>query len=91
MIAHLEYPAEARAAGKQGRVMVKFTVNEDGKVSDVSVLRGIDPALDAEAVRVVNSSPHWKPGEKDGKKVPVTYTFPVIFQLSSPNMEKTGM
>ena len=91
VIAHLEYPAEARAAGKQGRVMVKFTVNEDGKVSDVSVLRGIDPALDAEAVRVVNSSPNWKPGEKDGKKVPVTYTFPVIFQLSSPNMEKTGM
>ncbi|MCQ2172406.1 MAG: M56 family metallopeptidase [Bacteroidales bacterium] len=91
VIAHLEYPAEARAAGKQGRVMVKFTVNEDGKVSDVSVLRGIDPALDAEAVRVVNSSPNWKPGEKDGKKVPVTYTFPVFFQLSSPNMEKTGM
>ena len=91
VIAHLEYPAEARAAGKQGRVMVKFTVNEDGKVSDVSVLRGIDPALDAEAVRVVNSSPNWKPGEKDGKKVPATYTFPIIFQLSSPNMEKTGM
>ena len=81
--ANIVYPAEARAARKQGKVTVQFTVLENGKVSDVKVLRGIDPALDAEAIRVVSASPDWKPGEKDGKKVSVTYTFPVIFEITS--------
>lgn len=82
--ANLVYPAEAKAAGKQGKLILQFTVQENGKVADVKVLRGIDPALDAEAIRVLSSSPDWEPGEKDGKKVSVTYTFPVIFQQISP-------
>ena len=78
---HLIYPEIAKENGIQGRVTVRFTINEDGRLSDVRVLRGIDPALDKEAVRVVSSSPKWKPGMIRGKVVPVTYTFPVIFQL----------
>lgn len=75
---HLEYPKEADCA--QGRVTVQFTVDIDGSVKDVSVLRGVEPSLDAEAVRVVSQSPKWKPGKSKGKPVPVRYTFPVIFQ-----------
>ena len=77
----LQYPAEAKAAKVQGRVTLQYTVTEDGSVKDVAVLRGINEQLDAEAVRVVSSSPKWNPGKRDGKPVPVTYTFPVIFRL----------
>lgn len=75
---HLKYPKEADCA--QGRVTVQFTVDIDGCVKNVSVLRGVEPSLDAEAVRVVSLSPKWKPGKSKGKPVPVRYTFPVIFQ-----------
>lgn len=82
---NLVYPAAAKAAGIQGRVTLQFVVQATGKVTDVTVLRGAsDPSLDAEAVRVVSASPDWAPGESDGKKVPVTFTFPVIFQLAKP-------
>ncbi|MCR4860692.1 MAG: TonB family protein [Bacteroidales bacterium] len=77
----LSYPDEAKAAGIQGRVMVGFNICEDGVVRDVKVLRGIHPALDAEAIRVVASSPKWEPGFQNGKAVTVTFLFPVIFQL----------
>lgn len=78
----LNYPEEAKAKKIQGRVTLSFTITETGKVSDVKVLRSADPILDKEAVRVVESSPDWTPGMKDGKPVSVTYTFPVIFQLN---------
>ena len=65
----------------QGRVMLQFTVGTDGSVSGVKVLRGVDPSLDKEAVRVVSQSPKWTPGKQRDRKVKVTYTFPVIFQL----------
>lgn len=77
----LEYPEIAKENGIQGRVTLQFTVNTDGSVSDVKVLRGVDSSLDKEAVRVVSSSPKWKPGMQRDKPVRVTYTFPVIFQL----------
>lgn len=77
----LEYPEIAKENGIQGRVTLQFTVNTDGSVSDVKVLRGVDSSLDKEAVRVVASSPKWKPGMQRDKPVRVTYTFPVIFQL----------
>ncbi|MBO6068991.1 MAG: energy transducer TonB [Bacteroidales bacterium] len=77
----LEYPEIAKENGIQGRVTLQFTVNTDGSVSDVKVLRGVDSSLDKEAVRVVSASPKWKPGMQRDKPVRVTYTFPVIFQL----------
>ena len=77
----LVYPEIAKENGVQGRVTLQFTVNADGTVSNVKVLRGVDPALDKEAVRVVSMSPKWKPGKQRDRAVKVTYTFPVIFQL----------
>ena len=77
----LVYPEIAKKKGIQGRVTLQFTIEADGRVTNVRVLRGVDSSLDAEAVRVVSSSPNWKPGSSRGEAVPVTYTFPVIFQL----------
>ena len=77
----LEYPEIAKENGVQGRVTLQFTVEKDGSVTKVKVLRGVDPSLDKEAVRVVSMSPKRKPGKQRDRAVPVTYTFPVIFQL----------
>ncbi len=77
----LEYPEIAKENGVQGRVTLQFTVEKDGTVTKVKVLRGVDPSLNKEAVRVVSMSPKWKPGKQRDRAVPVTYTFPVIFQL----------
>ena len=78
---NLVYPEIAKENGIQGRVTLQFTVNTDGSVSDVKVLRGVDSSLDKEAVRIVSSSPKWSPGKQRDRPVKVTYTFPVIFQL----------
>lgn len=77
----LVYPEIAKENGVQGRVTLQFTVEKDGSVTNVKVLRGVDSSLDKEAVRVVSSSPKWKPGKQRDRAVKVTYTFPVIFQL----------
>lgn len=77
----LVYPEIAKENGVQGRVTLQFTVGTDGSVSNVTVLRGVDPSLDKEAVRIVSSSPKWTPGRQRERPVKVTYTFPVIFQL----------
>ena len=78
----LVYPKEAKDKKIEGRIVLSFVITEKGKMTDVRVLRGADPLLDSEAVRVVSSSPAWVPGKnKDGEYVPVTYTFPVIFKL----------
>ena len=77
----LVYPEIAKENGVQGRVTLQFTVEADGRVTNVKVLRGVDESLDKEAVRVVSSSPKWKPGKQRDRAVKVTYTFPVIFQL----------
>lgn len=77
----LVYPEIAKQNGVQGRVTLQFTVEADGRVTNVKVLRSVDEALDREAVRVVSSSPRWRPGMQKGRPVRVTYTFPVIFQL----------
>ena len=77
----LVYPEIAKENGVQGRVTLQFTVEKDGTVTKVKVLRGVDPSLVKEAVRVVSMSPKWKPGKQRDRAVPVTYTFPVIFQL----------
>ena len=77
----LVYPEIAKENGVQGKVMIQFTVENDGRVTNVRVLRGVDPSIDKEAVRVVSSSPKWTPGKQRDRAVRVTYTFPVIFQL----------
>ena len=77
----LTYPAYAKKNGIQGKVTLQFTIEPNGKVTNVEVLRGVDESLDKEAVRVVSKSPRWTPGYLNGKPVRVTYTFPVIFQL----------
>lgn len=75
------YPEAAKENGVQGRVRLQFIINTDGSVSDVTVLRSVDPALDKEAVRVVSSSPRWQPGEQEGRKVKVVHTCNVDFRL----------
>ena len=77
----LVYPEVARENGVSGRVILQFTVNATGSVTNVKVVRGVDPALDKEAVRVISSSPKWTPGKQRDRSVPVTYNFPVVFQL----------
>ena len=78
---HLEYPEVAKENGVEGRVMLQFTVMKDGSVGNVKLLRGVDPSLDKEALRVVSASPKWEPGRQRDRAVNVTYQFPVIFQL----------
>lgn len=78
---YLKYPREAAENGRQGRVMVDFVIDEKGNVTDVKVRRGVSEALDAEAVRVIEASPRWRPGRHRGKKVRVALTLPVEFRL----------
>ena len=89
--ANLVYPHRSKAAGSEGKVRLRFTIEKDGKLDDVSVIESSgDPLLDAEALRVVSSSPDWKPGAFHGKPAKVTFTFPVIFQLKKPKKGTTG-
>ena len=78
---NIKYPTIAQENGTQGRVVVQFVVNKDGSIVDATVLRGVDPYLDKEAIRVINSMPKWKPGMQRGKPVRVKYTVPVMFRL----------
>ena len=78
----VQYPQEAIDQNIQGRVVLQFTVNKEGQVEDVQVLRGVNDLLDNEAVRVVSSSPKWEPGTQNGTPVNVKYTFPVVFRLN---------
>ena len=78
---NLYYPEEAKRDSLSGRVMVGFTVGKDGKVANVKVLRGVCESLDKEALRVVQASPDWTPGKKDGEAIDVTFTFPVEFRI----------
>ena len=77
----LVYPEIAKENGVQGRVMLQFTIEKDGSITNIKVLRGVDPSLDKEAMRVVATSPKWTPGKQRDRAVPVTFTFPVVFQL----------
>lgn len=79
--AQLVYPAEAVSQGIFGRVTVQFEVDEKGKVGKVNVLRSVEPLLDAEAIRVVSSSPDWTPAQKDKKDVAQMFVIPVVFSL----------
>ena len=85
---HVRYPVAAQEAKIEGRVIVGFVVGKDGSVSDIKVVRGINPELDAEAVRVVSMMPKWIPGKQRGKAVAVKYTMPIMFRLQNPKPEK---
>lgn len=76
------YPEEAKAKKIKGRVYVSFTVDKEGYIKSAKVIRGVHPALDQEALRVILSSPRWEPGKEKGKPVNVTYTMPIIFELN---------
>ena len=76
-----KYPSVAEENGIQGRVVCTFVVEANGSITNVKVVRGLDPALDREAVRVIKSMPKWIPGKQNGKTVRVTYTVPVTFKL----------
>ena len=78
---NVKYPVIAQENNIQGRVTVQFVIERDGSITDVKVLRGVDPSLDKEAVRVVKSMPKWKPGKQRGKPVRVSYTVPINFRL----------
>jgi len=78
---HTQYPEVAKENNIQGRVIVRFCVTAKGGVSQVSILKGVDPELDAEAIRVVNSLPAFRPGRQGGKAVPVWYMVPITFTL----------
>ncbi len=78
---NLKYPQIAAENGISGRVFVYFVVNEKGEVTSARVVRGVDPSLDKEALRVVMSSPKWTPGKQRGKPVRVAFTFPIVFVL----------
>lgn len=78
---HIKYPVIAAENGIQGKVYVTFVVDKDGSVSNARIARGVDPSIDQEALRVVNSLPKWKPGKQRGKPVRVSYTVPINFQL----------
>ena len=80
---NMRYPQIAKENGIQGRVILQFVVDETGKVRDPKILRSVDPALDAEALRLVEAMPLWTPGKQDGKAVAVRFTVPVSFKLES--------
>jgi periplasmic protein TonB len=75
------YPKEAKEKGIQGKVITRFMVKKDGSVSDVSVVQGVNSALDNEALRVVKTLPSFTPGKLNGKTVPVWYMIPITFSL----------
>lgn len=78
---NIKYPVVAEENGVQGRVVCTFVVERDGSITDVKVVRGVDPSLDKEAVRVLKAMPKWIPGKQNGSAVRVKYTVPVTFRL----------
>jgi tonB family C-terminal domain len=82
LTSHLQYPASAADNNIQGKVVVKFVVGRDGSVSRAEVVRGVDPALDREALRVVNSMPKWNPGMNNGQPANVWFQLPITFKLN---------
>ena len=79
--ASLKYPVKAEENGVQGRVVCSFVVDTDGSVSDVKVVKSVDPTLDKEAKRIIQGMPKWIPGKQGGAPVRVKYTVPVTFRL----------
>ena len=79
---NIKYPAICKDNNIQGRVIVSFVVEKDGSISDPKVVKGVNPSLDKEAVRVISTMPKWKPGKQKGITVRVRYSVPVNFRLN---------
>jgi len=80
---NLKYPIVAQESGIQGRITVRFIVTKTGEISDVTIIRGIDPSCDKEAIRLVKAMPKWIPGKQNGQNVPVYFTLPIVFRLEN--------
>jgi protein TonB len=79
---HIKYPEIAKENGITGKVFIQFVIDKDGRVTNVSVLRGVDPSLDKEALRVISAMPAWTPGKQRGKAVKVSFQLPINFKLN---------
>jgi len=88
---NLRYPLEAKVKGVEGRVIIKFVVDKEGKVTSPEVIRGLDESCNNEALRVVREMPDWKPGLQDGKKVPVFFTLPITYKLSKDEQKQPSL
>jgi len=88
LIGAIKYPEEAKKNGVQGKVYVSFVVDEQGKVTDAKIARGVEPSLDKESLRVVNGLKTWKPGKEKGKAVKVAYTIPINYALDTKSEKK---
>ena len=82
LMENIKYPKQIMEEGIQGRVTVSFIVEKDGRVSNVRLLRSVQPSLDKEAIRVVKSMPKWTPGKQNGKPVRVRFNLPIMFKLN---------
>lgn len=80
---NVKYPQIAAENNIQGKVFMNFVIEKDGSITDVKVLRGVDPALDKEVIRVIKSMPKWKPGKQRGKPVRVSFNLPITFTLTN--------
>lgn len=88
LIGAIKYPEEAKKNRVQGKVYVSFVVDEQGKVTDAKIARGVEPSLDKESLRVVNGLKAWKPGKEKGKAVKVAYTIPINYALDTKPEKK---
>ena len=87
---NVRYPKEAESKSIQGRVIITFVIEKDGSIEDAEVVKSVDPALDAEALRVVKAMPKWTPGKQDGKPIRVKYTMPITFALQGGDVIPDG-
>ena len=85
---NMKYPKEAFDAKQEGRVIAQFVVEKDGCITDAHIVKSVSPALDAEALRIVNAMPNWTPGRQNGKPVRVKYTVPISFKLTGGETNK---
>lgn len=87
---HIQYPEECRKMGVEGKVFVKFIVDQTGNIINAQILRGIEDGklLEKEAIRVIQSMPQWKPGKNNGKNVSVYFTLPISFKLNTGAEQK---
>ena len=88
---NIHYPADARAGGAEGKVVAQFIVNEDGHISDISILRSIYPSCDSEVIRVLSKMPPWNPGKQNGVAVKVYFKLPVTFKLNEADLTKANI